>query len=225
MEQNIRDFGDFFAEAVRIKGYSLEKLANLSGVSERFLRILAEGNYGKLPSAPYMRGYLLKIAEVLEVDGASLWEEYERAIEPRRSGEKDVLPQNRFRTWQIHRGTIFIGLGIVIVLGILLWRLPWFQSSAMSVLGKDGEIVATSTWTIRGFADKDQAISINGELTQLHSDGSFEKELNLQPGFNTFTILGTYPLGREEKIVRQIFYNASSTGNSTSTEKIKIENK
>ncbi len=218
MEQNTRNFGEFFTEALRIKGYSLEKLANLSGVSERFLKILAEGNYKKLPSAPYMRGYLLKIAEVLEIDGISLWQEYEQAIEPRRSGENDTLPKNRFRTWQIHRGTIFAGLGLIVVLGILFWQLPWFKSPSLNVLGEDGEVVATSTWTMRGFADKEQAVSINGELAQIRNDGSFEKELNLQSGFNTFTVLGTYPLGREERVIRQIFYNASSTDNSSSTE-------
>ncbi len=218
MEQNSKNFGELFADAVRIKGYSLEKLANLSGVSERFLRILAEGQYEKLPAAPYMRGYLLKIAEILEVDGASMWAEYEAAIEPKRSGEKDILPGNRFQTWQIHRGTIFAIAGGLAVLIILLWRLPWFQSPSLNVLGEDGEVVATSTWTLRGLADSDQAISVNGEITPLRTDGTFEKEVKLQPGFNTFTILGIYPLGREEKIVRQIFYNASTTENSTSTE-------
>jgi cytoskeletal protein RodZ len=224
MEQNSKNFGEVFADAVRIKGYSLEKLASLSGVSERFLRILAEGQYEKLPSAPYMRGYLLKIAEILEVDGNSLWAEYEVAIEPRRSGEKDTLPQNRFRTWQIHRGTIFAIVGGLAVLIILLWRLPWFQSPSLNVLGKDGEVVATSTWTIRGLADREQAVSINGEITSVREDGTFEKELKLQPGFNTFTVLGIYPLGREEKVVRQIFYNASTTENSTSIIEVETNN-
>lgn len=223
MEQNNRNFGELFADAVRIKGYSLEKLANLSGISERFLKILADGEYKKLPAAPYMRGYLLRIAEVLEVDGNSLWAEYEAATEPRRSGEKDTLPENRFRTWQIHRGTIFAGAGAIAVLIILLWRLPWFQGPALSLAGEDGEVVATSTWTVRGLADKEQAVSINGELVQIREDGSFEKEVRLQPGFNTFTVLGTFPLGREEKIIRQVFYNSSSTENTTSTE-IESEN-
>ena len=84
-------------EALKLKGMNLEKLSQLSGVSERSLALLLEEQFDKLPPAPYVHGYLVKIAETLNLDGRELWREYLKNNEEiRRSGKEDILPLNRF---------------------------------------------------------------------------------------------------------------------------------
>ena len=47
------------------KNISLEKLAELSGVSLRHVEALLLGETHKLPPAPYIRGYLVKMGHIL----------------------------------------------------------------------------------------------------------------------------------------------------------------
>ena len=83
-------------EAMTSHSQTASKLADATGVPERFIAAIIEGNFGILPAAPYVRGYIKKIAAVLDLDGEILWERYDRETKPRQSGGKDHLPENRF---------------------------------------------------------------------------------------------------------------------------------
>jgi len=77
-QERPRTFSAIIIDALRARGLTVEKLATTTGISERFISGLLDESFEALPPAPYTRGYILKIAEVLGLEGAVLWKEYVR---------------------------------------------------------------------------------------------------------------------------------------------------
>ncbi|TSA45348.1 helix-turn-helix domain-containing protein, partial [bacterium] len=53
-ETNDQKLTNFILEALKLKGLTLDKLSQLTGVSERSLALLIEEKFDKLPPAPYV---------------------------------------------------------------------------------------------------------------------------------------------------------------------------
>src|SRR3989344_1531730 len=109
---NSKNLKDILQEYLELKGYSLPRLQQATGIPERYLEAMIKGEFHKMPAAPYFRGYLLKIAEVLNMDGQELWRQYQKEMEIKSSGPSDRLPENRFAIKSIKKSWI---IGIVIL--------------------------------------------------------------------------------------------------------------
>ena len=55
MENEKKKLNNLILEALKLKGMNLEKLSQLTGVSEHSLALLLEEQFDKLPPAPYVR--------------------------------------------------------------------------------------------------------------------------------------------------------------------------
>ncbi|TSC52725.1 MAG: Uncharacterized protein LiPW41_95 [Parcubacteria group bacterium LiPW_41] len=231
-EITTKSISALLTDAMRIKNMSVEKLSQVTGISDRFLGLLLEERFNKLPSTPYVRGYVLKIGEVLSIDGNELWEiiKSHHTQTVAKSGEKDILPKNRFKVEALNIKIIIGGVIGIIFFIFLLFRIP-------ALLGKpkfelydiqDGMKVTTSTLSIRGTINPSDELFINDEQIVANEKGDFEKTIELTPDFNTlhFTVKGL--LGKELQETKQIFYEAPKVEakkkvNESSTEPINIE--
>lgn len=231
-EITTKSISALLTDAMRLKNMSVEKLSQVTGISDRFLGLLLEERFNKLPSAPYVRGYLLKIGEVLSIDGGELWEiiKSHHTQTVAKSGEKDMLPKNRFKIESLNIKMVIFGVIGIIFFIFLLFRIP-------ALLGKpkfelydiqDGMKVTTSTLSIRGTINPSDELFINDEQIVANEKGDFEKTIELTPDFNTlhFTVKGL--LGKELQETKQIFYEAPKIEtkkniNESSTEPINIE--
>lgn len=220
-ETEPRSFSAIIIDAVRARGLTIEKLAAATGISERFLSGLLDESFQSLPPAPYTRGYLLKIAEVLGLDGGELWKEYVRDEEGlRRSGRRDLLPQNRFLTprWLSKRAVVAAVLFLALV-GYLAARLPTITgtpSLSIAVPSDATMEVVIPSLTLRGSIDPADELLVNGERIRQDGEGKFEKVVELTPGFNTFEFTVKRFLGKERTEIRQVYYR-SSTSTTTTT--------
>lgn len=223
MEEEIRSLSKIILEAMRYYDLNLDKLARMSGISERHLEALLEERFKQLPSVPYIHGYLNKIAGLLNLNGEDLWRVYLKDNQNlRRSGEHDQLPPNRFsyRSW-LSRPVIFIAGGLVIVGFYIFFQTSFFFNKPDLVfdgLVNDSLIVAEEKFIFRGRIEAPAALAVNDEQINLEPDGSFEKTVYLNPGVNIFTFKAKKILGKELKIIKQIFYEPA-----TSTTDAKIE--
>lgn len=210
MERETRKLADVIITALRDKGINLAKLAELSGISERYLESLIEEKYDTLPSSPYVRGYLLKIAEILGLDGETLWREYLRDDEMiRRSGRRDELPSNRFALPKIPVKIFAIGLLVIFVVIFFTLRLSLFKDRGgleLKNLSLETTIVENSSFTVSGGIDPAYRLSLNGERIYPGEDGEFEKNIILQEGFNTLVFRFKKFLSEEKVVTKQIFY-------------------
>ena len=190
------------------KGISMDKLAAASNIPKRYVLALRDGDIKNLPAAPYVRGYLLKIGSILDVNGEILWKLYEREDTTKTSGEKDTLPYNRYATKPINKNWFIAAAIVLLVGGYLTVRLDDLIGTPKLEVSLPEEMVTVdaSVVVIGGLVSKGDALTINNESILVNADGSFQKELLLEPGVNTVELKATRFLGREISMTRQILY-------------------
>lgn len=219
-----KKFGTTIVDAMHMKSFSVEKLAQVTGISDRVIRLMIDESWDKLPPAPYVHGYLVKLGDTLGLDGDELWRTYVAHRTPiHRSGVHDTLPENRFIPARLNRRVI-VGVGIgIAVIAYIAFRLPALTRAPSLSLERVSEtpiIVTTETFILRGTIDTRTALTINGEVTHPAEDGSFTRTISLQPGFNTITVRAERFLGKEKEIIQSVFFDTEdSAKNTTSTTK------
>lgn len=224
----IKTFKDTLKDEMRAKSLTIGKLSELTGIAIHHIAALVESDFAHLPAAPYVRGYLQKIAEVLDIDFDMLWRRYERESAIKRSGEKDTLPQNRFALRSIKKSSLIIAAIIIVALVIGLPALAnFFGKPSLEVISPAGEteIVSERSYHIIGkVQDPKDRVFINDTEIQVQPDGSFDVPKELDPDANTFVVSAKRFLGRETTITRNVFYKPngvpsleSATSSASST--------
>lgn len=213
MKTEVRSLSSTIINALRVKGFTVEKLAQTTGVSDRFLESLVEERFEDLPPSPYVHGYLIKIAGVLGLDGENLWQEYLKDNDViKRSGKRDQLPLNRFITSRLRGKEILVGL---VVLGFIVYvvlRTPLFSNQPgleLMNLANDTTFTEDANFNILGKVNSAYKLTLNGERVYPDDDGNFEKTIPLQEGFNTLVFSVKKFLGKETLITKQVFYQIS----------------
>ncbi|MEK7181114.1 MAG: helix-turn-helix domain-containing protein [Patescibacteria group bacterium] len=204
------DFQGFLSAKLREKNLNLRKLSELSGIALRHLENLNSGNFGDLPSAPYVRGYLKKIGEILEFNSEEWWQILKHQEEIKSSGVEDELPKNRFLKKPQTKKIIVIIIA-VIVLSYFGFRFSQiFGRPEIILTYPQGEGILTSTnqeITIQGTLKNGDKILIGNEEIPVSSDGSWQKTVPLTSSTpNNIEITAKKFLGRETKLTLQIIY-------------------
>lgn len=221
------DFQLFLAAKLKEKGLNLKKLSELTGVALKHLENINSGNWNDLPAAPYVRGYLVKISEVLDFN-ADEWWKIMRGEEISVSGSSDALPQNRFL--KKTRSRKYWVTGIVFVILVAYFGLRFsaiFGRPEIVVNYPPEDVVTTSSEEIvlSGRLENGDKLFINSESVLIEKDGSWQKSFTLGTSNpNVFEISAKKFLGRETKLTRQIIFEPEEDGKTprptTSTENI-----
>ena len=199
------DIVEVLKKLMKSKGVGSGRLSSLTDVPSRFIDALLEGNFDQLPSQPYIRGYLFKISTALGAENDYLWQIFQSSVEASSSGEKDRLPINRFALQKMSKTTmVWIIAGLVVFLLISL--------NFNRILGKPTIDVTVPDTTeesvvmVIGVINPEDRLTLNGEIIYTNDIGSFEKQVQLEPGLNTLEVKARRYLGRETKLVKQVFY-------------------
>ncbi len=202
-------FRDFLQEYIDIKGFSTKKLCDATGIPERYLEALLEGNNDALPPAPYIRGYIGKLANVLDFNKEEMWRLYKKEIAFLSSGANDHLPGNRFAIKKINKRSVITGAcGILLLIYVSINFNKLLGAPQLEIIypTTNNLIIHQPLISIEGKAGTDNKLTINEEELLVDDDGRFKKELNLDPGINTITIVSKKFLGREKKVTKKIIY-------------------
>src|SRR5665213_3372971 len=157
------NFQTFFAAKLKDRGVSIKKLAEVTGISPTHLAALALGKFDHLPSAPYLHGYILRIAKVLDFDGEAMWEKMKKEGIVKNSGPIDSYPSNRFIK-QSHTKFIWIGAVAVLVIIYLAFQLPIvFAKPALTLTSPSANPFTTgsSTLMIQGTTRATDSLTLN----------------------------------------------------------------
>lgn len=200
---------DTLMDALEARGLNISRLAELTDIPERYLAALRDNDTKKLPAAPYIRGYLMKIGQALEIDGKSLWDIYKNQNPIKTSGVQDRLPINRFAIKSSNKKLIIAGAALLLLVALLVWK-------GNDILGTpklditnpvlNNFVTTTSTIKLTGDIDPRDKLTANGEEIIVDSRGRFEKDFLLQPGPNTVEFKVKRFLGKETVIDKQIIY-------------------
>lgn len=211
MAEEAKTIKDALNDALPVKGLTPERLAELADIPEYYLRAIYNGNYKELPPEPYVRGYIMRIAQVLDIDGESLWSVYKKTLDLKTSGETDKLPSNRFaiKAKKISRKGWIIAVIAVLILGLVGFEASkYFGASSIDITNPpvDNFITSDTIIILRGKIDPQDKLTIKEEDVSADENGYFEKEWSLNPGPNLLEFKVKRLLGREVKIERQIIY-------------------
>lgn len=204
-----KSFHEFLKEQIADKGFSVKKIALETGIAERHLQALLDADVKRLPSAPYIRGYLVKIAKLLDLNSNALWNIYQEEHLISTSGAADTLPGNRYALRAIPRSLAAAAV-------LLLLAALYLGTNAGRLFGKPRlEIYSPPTVTaltnlspfaLAGAINPADRLLIGGEEVVVESNGAFRKEYALEPGVNQIEFSVRRFLGKEIRIVRRIIY-------------------
>ena len=212
INNNYKTLSEIFNEVLDLRGLNLERLAELTNIPKRFLNALRDGDFRNLPPAPYVRGYLMKIAGVLDIDSNLLWQTYKKENLFRTSGAEDKMPINRFAIRPLNKRKIAVGIVLIIIAVALAWKLNDFSGILgtpglkIDAPAADNLIINTPSIKLEGETNSQNKLTINSEEIAIGEDGRFEKEFALQPGINTIEFKVKRLLGKETKIIKQVIY-------------------
>ncbi len=208
--EEIKPIAEIIGDAMKMKSISADKLSQLTGVSDRFIALLLEDKHEKLPSAPYVRGYLSRIGNTLNLNGEQLWADYTKQHIVARSGKNDRLARNKFEV-KYPGMPVIAGIAVVIIaIIIFVFRAPAFVGTPTLSLENFSDTASTSTLDIKGKIDPKNQLTVNDEVVYPDEQGVFEKQVTLVPGFNTFRFKVKGVLGKEFETTKQV-YLATST--------------
>jgi cytoskeletal protein RodZ len=208
-----KKLNELFNEALELRGLNVEKLAELTDIPIYYLTALSTGDFTKLPPAPYVRAYLMKIAEILRVDADLFLEIYNQEIERwplKTSGPLDKLPFNRYAITPLYK-KIALGVGIILILVsiYLIWRVDEFWGTPQIEItspSADNLIINSPSIKLSGKVNSRDKLTINSEEIPVEKNGQFEKDLSLQSGINTVEFKVKRFLGKEVKVIKQVIY-------------------
>lgn len=202
-------FRDLLKEHIELKGFNNKKLAELTGIPERYIEALAEGRDQVLPPAPYVRGYITKLSLVLDFDKESMWRLYQSDARIHRSGQADKLPSNRFAVRTIDKRWLIgglVGLFLVFYLSTNVYQMFNAPDLRINFPATETLVWKQSAITLRGVVESVNTLTINGVEVYVSKDGKFEKDYGLQPGLNTIEFVAKKFLGQTTTVVRQVIY-------------------
>ncbi len=219
------NFAAFFNARLKERGLSLKKLSELSGIAMQDLQNLSEGDFEKLPPAPYLRGYTTRLAKILEFDPDIWWQHFEAIGAVKAAGVLDRLPQNRFAISKIGRYRWLIAIVVLVGLygGLRFSKILGRPIITIDEPSGNPAYVQEHSIIMYGALKGGDHIYINNESVPVEQ-GAWQSPLSLEPGQNTVTIRATKFLGKETIVTKDIVYEppteaASSTnGASTSPE-------
>ncbi len=207
-DNSSKNLTKIFHEALDLRGLKLEKLSELTNIPEIYLTALYEADFEKLPSSPYTRGYIMKIAEVLKIDGEALWQTYKNE-NIKISGAKDKLPINRFLIKPLKKRIFIFGFIATLIIVYSISQIDNFIGTARIKIVNPAFstiIVNEPNFKLSGKTDNQNKLTINNENVFIRDDYQFKKEVFLQPGINTIEFKVKKLLGKETKIIKQIIY-------------------
>lgn len=215
---------ELLREHIELKGLSPKKIADITGIPDRYIEMLLEGDTSKLPPSPYVHGYIVKLSEILNFDKDTMWRLYQKESSLTKSGRDDRLPNNRFATRGISRGlaiAVFVFVTCALFAGYNIYGIIATPELLITVPASDNSTVAQEMILLQGKTDPAYVVTVNGSEVYVGKDGLFQKEIRLQEGINSVEFVARKFLGKEAHIVRHIVYviptNEKTDAQSTST--------
>jgi len=197
------------------KGITLEKASQDSKIVRTLLEAIEQDNYQALPPPVYLKGMIKKYAHYLHLDEEKILDFYQKSNGRKiSSGEKDLLPQNRFTVSQSRLSQVFslifrqlIKFSLIIfVLGYFLFELSQFLLPAQIILYYPPKDLITSNpnLEISGKVMRSKILYFQEKEINFNEEGLFREQITLNPGLNTLELKAVNSLGRETILQQNI---------------------
>lgn len=211
----MRTVGEILRKARVEKRLTLEEAEKKLRIRKKFLAAMEENAWHKLPSLPYIKGFIRNYSIYLGLKPDEMLAFFRRQFREReKSGllpEGVTKPLNEPLIRWTPRLTIVtivcIFVGIFFGYVFLQYRTTTSPPALTIEKPLQGEIVAAATTAVSGTTDRDSVVSINNQQIAISADGTFQTTISLTPGVNTIVIESTNTFGKKQTITRTIQAN------------------
>ncbi len=211
----MRTVGDILKKARIEKKLEFEEIEKNLRIRKKFLQALEENAWGKLPSLPYIKGFLrnyssylgLKPEEMVAVFRRQFREQQKSGLLPKGLSEPLDEPIFRFTPQIVFAAIIFFFL--FFFFGYLFIQYKAYISPPNLIITQplEGEIIKNDKIMISGKTDNDAVVSVNNDKIALTGKGEFSTTLTLLPGVNTIIVESTSKYGKKKTLTRTIQIN------------------
>lgn len=191
------------------KKLTLNDIEKAIKIKSSFLSAIEKGEYHKLPSPAYAKGFVTNYAAYLGIPRAEAVALFRREFDEKRAYK--VLPDSLtnqqvfpFRI-KIKESFLLLTTLVILFLGFMLFQYrSTFLPPALSVTSPQDGAVITQDITVIGTTDSEATLTINNEAVSVDNKGEFVKKLTLFPGKEEIVIKAKNRFGKETVVTREI---------------------
>lgn len=208
----MRTVGEILKKARTEKKLTLDDIEKNLRIRKKFLIALEENAWDKLPSLPYIKGFLRSYSDYLDLKSEEIIAIFRRqfSLQEKSGLLPDGLahpmdePTIRF-TPQLAAFAIIFSF-VILFFGYLFLQYRAYISPPNLVVTKpaEGEIMLGDKIAVAGKTDNYAVVSINNQKIAVSQNGEFSTTLSLPPGINTILIESTSKFGKKKSVTRTI---------------------
>jgi cytoskeletal protein RodZ len=178
---------------------TLFEVSRETKIPVKYIEMIEEGKYEKLPPDVYVKGFLRAYAEFLGIEPKKIIKLYEREkdIKNNLNGGEKKAPQVKKKTRLSHfvvtpRIIIAVSVAVVVIGGFsyLYSQIGRFAAVPRLVITSPAsdENIPGNSISVSGYTDEDAKLTINGQPVLVSDKGEFKEDILLQSGVNSITI-------------------------------------
>jgi len=196
------------------KKIKLEVAAKKLLIKVDYLKALENNDHSKLPQGVYAKNFLREYARFLGLDYKSLVKEFSldntsgRISEPATLFERQIVPKKYLVVVPaLIRNSLIIIVALIclIYIGFLVNKI--FQAPYLNISYPEGDFsTKEKQLEISGQTESESEVQINGQVVQVSADGSFKRNIYLEPGLNTIMVSAKKKYSRSATVSRRILF-------------------
>ena len=204
--------GEILRKARNEKNLSLDDIEKNLRIRKKFLVAIEENAWDRLPSLPYIKGFLrnyssylgLKSEEIIAIFRRQFNLQEKSGLLPEGLTHPMDEPPIRF-TPQLAVVTIITSF-IVLFFTYLFIQYKAYTNPPDLTVNKpaEGEVLLGDKIQVSGKTDSHAVISINNQKIAISQNGEFSTTLSLPPGVNTILVESISKYGKKRAITRTI---------------------
>ena len=192
------------------KKLSLSEVAREIKIKEPFLLALEKGEYHRLPSPAYAKGFVTNYATYLGLPRTEVIALFRREFDEKKAFK--VLPDSLSNRQQGPRIRIkikdslllFVGIVFLFVAFLLFQYRAVFLSPPLRITTPEENAVVAQEIVVSGKTDSEASVTVNDEPVSLDEHGAFSKRIEFFPGAAEIVIKAKNRFGKETVVTRTI---------------------
>lgn len=208
----MRTIGEILKRVRLEKKLTFEEIEIHLRIRKKFLVALEENSWDKLPSLPYIKGFLknyssflgLKPDEMLAIFRRQFRQQERQGLLP--EGVTEPLNQSIFHYTPKTISVLIIVFFCLFFFGYLLYQYRNITSPPpLDITSpKEGEIFSSERISVTGITNTDAVILVNNQKIAVDDNGHFFTTLTLSPGTNIIIIESVSKYNRKSTVKRTI---------------------
>ena len=208
----IKSVGEILKEERISHNVKIEYLAKKTKIKQEYLEYLEANQFDKLPSAPFIKGYIKTYARIFGFEYkplvAILRRDYKESAQGKLIPRDFIKPVLRRRiTWNPMTASVMIASSVFATLAAFVIY-KWYifnKPPYIEIYSPEENSEVASQVIIEGKTDPEAILSVNSQPVTLQTDGQFKTEILVpREGINTITIEATDKRGKTNLVQKSV---------------------